>query len=144
MLVDHPMTLTIPVSDLERARAWYRDKLGFNPVHEVPGEALAYRTGSGPAELAGFGLLLQPLQRQLDVFGVGRGAVLHPGRELRRFTDPTGTAVPGALGHLAAALGRFDVVAPAGHGHDAGRLDVEGEGLAWLRIGDGAYGGPPA
>jgi catechol 2,3-dioxygenase-like lactoylglutathione lyase family enzyme len=32
MLVDHPMTLTIPVSDLERARAWYRDKLGFNPI----------------------------------------------------------------------------------------------------------------
>jgi catechol 2,3-dioxygenase-like lactoylglutathione lyase family enzyme len=51
MLVDHPMTLTIPVSDLERARVWYCDKLGFNPVHEVPGEALAYRTGSGQSLL---------------------------------------------------------------------------------------------
>jgi catechol 2,3-dioxygenase-like lactoylglutathione lyase family enzyme len=51
MLVDHPMTVTIPVSDLERARAWYRDNLGFNPVHEVPGEALAYRTGSGQSVL---------------------------------------------------------------------------------------------
>ena len=51
MLVDHPMTLTIPVSDLERARSWYEDKLGLAPVQEVPGEALAYRTGAGQSLL---------------------------------------------------------------------------------------------
>jgi catechol 2,3-dioxygenase-like lactoylglutathione lyase family enzyme len=51
MLVDHPMTLTIPVEDLDRARFWYRDKLGFTPIHEVPGEALVYRTGSGQSLL---------------------------------------------------------------------------------------------
>ena len=47
MLVDNPMTVTIPVSDLERARAWYEDMLGLMPVHVVPGEALVFRTGAG-------------------------------------------------------------------------------------------------
>ncbi len=51
MLIDHPMTLTIPAADLERARGWYYDKLGLTPVHEVPGEALAYRTTSGQSLL---------------------------------------------------------------------------------------------
>jgi len=51
MLADHPMTLTIPVGDLRRARTWYRDKLGFTPLHVLPGEALVYRTGSGQSLL---------------------------------------------------------------------------------------------
>src|SRR5882757_2742755 len=51
MLVDNPMTLTIPVGDLDRARCWYEDKLGITPVHEVPGEALMCRTGSGQSLL---------------------------------------------------------------------------------------------
>ena len=51
MLVDHPMTLTIPVSDLERARAWYRADLGMSPTHVVPGEALVYRTDADQAVL---------------------------------------------------------------------------------------------
>lgn len=46
MLVDQPMTLTIPVGDLQRARDWYRDRLGLSPVDEVPGEALVCRTPS--------------------------------------------------------------------------------------------------
>jgi len=36
----HP---TIPTSDLERARAWYADKLGLAPEEELPG-GLLYRT----------------------------------------------------------------------------------------------------
>lgn len=45
------MTLTIPVSDLERACAWYQDKLGLTPTHVVPGEALVYRTEADQAVL---------------------------------------------------------------------------------------------
>ncbi len=51
MLTDQPMTVTIPVSDVERARHWYDEKLGLAPIHEVAGEALAYRTGSGQSLL---------------------------------------------------------------------------------------------
>jgi catechol 2,3-dioxygenase-like lactoylglutathione lyase family enzyme len=36
----------IPVGDLERARAWYSDKLGLDPSEERPG-GLLYRCGSG-------------------------------------------------------------------------------------------------
>jgi catechol 2,3-dioxygenase-like lactoylglutathione lyase family enzyme len=51
MLIDHPMTLTIPVSDLERARSWYQANLGMSPAHVVPGEALVYRTDADQSVL---------------------------------------------------------------------------------------------
>lgn len=37
----HP---TIPATDLDRARAWYSDKLGLDPDQEFP-DALRYRVG---------------------------------------------------------------------------------------------------
>jgi catechol 2,3-dioxygenase-like lactoylglutathione lyase family enzyme len=46
MLVDHPMTLTIPVNDLERARSWYEDKLGLAPVQERRSADIPHRSGS--------------------------------------------------------------------------------------------------
>jgi catechol 2,3-dioxygenase-like lactoylglutathione lyase family enzyme len=36
----------LPAQDLDRARAWYRDKLGMEPVEERPG-GLLYRTEAG-------------------------------------------------------------------------------------------------
>jgi catechol 2,3-dioxygenase-like lactoylglutathione lyase family enzyme len=36
----------LPVSDLERARVWYAEKLGLHPVEERPG-GLLYRCASG-------------------------------------------------------------------------------------------------
>lgn len=36
MLGRYPMYTTIPVSDLERAAAWYREKLGFEPSVDPP------------------------------------------------------------------------------------------------------------
>jgi catechol 2,3-dioxygenase-like lactoylglutathione lyase family enzyme len=36
----------LPAQDLDRARAWYRDKLGLEPVEERPG-GLLYRTEAG-------------------------------------------------------------------------------------------------
>lgn len=41
-----PPHATLPVSDLERAKAWYRDKLGLVPKEEDPG-GLYYETGGG-------------------------------------------------------------------------------------------------
>jgi catechol 2,3-dioxygenase-like lactoylglutathione lyase family enzyme len=41
---------TIPVTDLDRARAWYADKLGLQPEQEFPG-ALRYRVGEHSAFL---------------------------------------------------------------------------------------------
>ena len=35
----------IAAADLERAKAWYRDKLGFEPVFEMEGVLAAYRSG---------------------------------------------------------------------------------------------------
>lgn len=35
----------IAAADLERAKAWYRDKLGFKPVFEFPGIVANYRSG---------------------------------------------------------------------------------------------------
>jgi catechol 2,3-dioxygenase-like lactoylglutathione lyase family enzyme len=37
---------TIPAQDLERAKAYYRDKLGITPAEERP-EGLRYRCGAG-------------------------------------------------------------------------------------------------
>ena len=46
MLKDRRMHSTIPVSDLERARTWYADKLGLEPVEESPG-GLFYECAGG-------------------------------------------------------------------------------------------------
>jgi catechol 2,3-dioxygenase-like lactoylglutathione lyase family enzyme len=45
MLEHNDIHATIPVTDLDRARAWYADRLGLRPEHEFPGGALRYRVG---------------------------------------------------------------------------------------------------
>jgi catechol 2,3-dioxygenase-like lactoylglutathione lyase family enzyme len=40
----HP---TLPASDIERAKAWYEEKLGLKPVEENPG-GVTYETGGQP------------------------------------------------------------------------------------------------
>ena len=35
----------LPAADLDRAKAWYADKLGFEPTNEMPGFVLDYRSG---------------------------------------------------------------------------------------------------
>jgi hypothetical protein len=45
MLSDFPPHGTIPVADVERAKAWYRDKLRMTPARKIP-EA----PGTGAAE----------------------------------------------------------------------------------------------
>jgi catechol 2,3-dioxygenase-like lactoylglutathione lyase family enzyme len=48
---------TLPAADIERAKAWYRDKLGLEPLEEHEG-AVMYRAGPStfqlyPTQLAG-------------------------------------------------------------------------------------------
>jgi catechol 2,3-dioxygenase-like lactoylglutathione lyase family enzyme len=60
----HP---TIPVTDLDHARAWYADKLGLQPVQELPGAPVV------PGRAA---------QRVPAVPGWGRGNLPPPGGRL--------------------------------------------------------------
>jgi catechol 2,3-dioxygenase-like lactoylglutathione lyase family enzyme len=46
MLAHSDVATRLPVQDLERARAFYSDKLGLEPAEERPG-GLRYRCGSG-------------------------------------------------------------------------------------------------
>ncbi len=46
MLEQFPVHPTLPASDLERARGWYEEKLGFIPKHEDPG-GLWYECAEG-------------------------------------------------------------------------------------------------
>lgn len=46
MLRDSPIAARIAATDIGRARAWYRDKLGLEPeVEQMGGMTLWYRTG---------------------------------------------------------------------------------------------------
>jgi catechol 2,3-dioxygenase-like lactoylglutathione lyase family enzyme len=46
---DRPATVSgmLAASDLERARTWYRDKLGFETAVDYPGGVLGYESGGG-------------------------------------------------------------------------------------------------
>ena len=46
MLADRRVHATIPAADLGRARKWYSDSLGFEPIRELPG-GLMYDAGDG-------------------------------------------------------------------------------------------------
>ncbi|MBI3751292.1 MAG: VOC family protein [Chloroflexi bacterium] len=37
---------SLAASDLARARAWYADKLGLQPLHVIEGEEMVYRQGA--------------------------------------------------------------------------------------------------
>jgi catechol 2,3-dioxygenase-like lactoylglutathione lyase family enzyme len=47
MLTDGTVTANIPAADLDRARAFYADKLGLEPTSEIAGEVLMYATRGG-------------------------------------------------------------------------------------------------
>jgi len=46
MLDQYDVSPTLPASDIERAKAWYRDKLGFSPEEELPDGSAYYKSGS--------------------------------------------------------------------------------------------------
>jgi catechol 2,3-dioxygenase-like lactoylglutathione lyase family enzyme len=45
MLGDFPVYASVPAHDLERARRWYNERLGLNPIVEL-GSTLVYNSGS--------------------------------------------------------------------------------------------------
>jgi catechol 2,3-dioxygenase-like lactoylglutathione lyase family enzyme len=45
MIANIPIHAVLPASDLERARSWYLDKLGLEPVSTNPFGDLRYRAG---------------------------------------------------------------------------------------------------
>ena len=47
MLTSGTVTANIPAADLARARAFYADTLGLQPVTELEGNMLVYRTDGG-------------------------------------------------------------------------------------------------
>jgi predicted enzyme related to lactoylglutathione lyase len=47
MLNNSRVEANVPVSDLDRARDFYADKLGLTPIGEFGGEQLTYRTDGG-------------------------------------------------------------------------------------------------
>jgi len=47
VLREHPIHAVIPAADLERARAFYADKLGLTPTREDRGGGLVYETPGG-------------------------------------------------------------------------------------------------
>ncbi len=49
MLDQGTVTANIPAADLARARAFYAEKLGLTPSHEMEGIMLLYRTAAGSA-----------------------------------------------------------------------------------------------
>ena len=46
MLTQCRVHSTIPAADIDRARSWYADRLGFEPVRELPG-GLMYDAADG-------------------------------------------------------------------------------------------------
>ncbi len=58
MFENSPLELTLPATDLDRARNWYSEKLGLEPVNEEEFGGLEYETGGRsfavyPSEFAG-------------------------------------------------------------------------------------------
>jgi catechol 2,3-dioxygenase-like lactoylglutathione lyase family enzyme len=58
MLDQYDVSATLPASDIQRAKDWYREKLGFTPEEELPDGSAYYRSGSSrfylyPTQFAG-------------------------------------------------------------------------------------------
>ncbi|MDT0170462.1 VOC family protein [Pseudarthrobacter sp. BRE9] len=47
MLKDMELMAVLPAKDIDRAREFYRDKLGLEPVQTIEGDNLVYRCGKG-------------------------------------------------------------------------------------------------
>lgn len=84
MLEDHEFVAMLPVSDLDRARRWYSEKLGFEPVAADDGAA-HYRSGSarfdlyvtqfaGTAQHTQAGWMVDDIERAVEQMR-GRGVV---------------------------------------------------------------------
>src|SRR5271165_6147351 len=92
-------------------------------------------------ELSGFRTLLETLQGEADVLGVGGHPIGDAGGPAGKLGKPARAPVPGALGDAAAAIGGEDVVLPARYGKH-GVPHVECEDTTGFGIGHRALRGP--
>src|SRR5438093_4119909 len=58
MLEQYDIAATLPAADIDRAKAWYQEKLGFSPKETLPDGSAYYRSGSSefflyPTQFAG-------------------------------------------------------------------------------------------
>jgi catechol 2,3-dioxygenase-like lactoylglutathione lyase family enzyme len=85
MLDQYNLEPTLPASDIDRAKAWYRDKLGFTPEEELPDGSAYYRSGSsrfylyatqfaGTAQNTAAGWIVDDLDKEMEELR-GRGVV---------------------------------------------------------------------
>ncbi|TLM70287.1 VOC family protein [Pseudarthrobacter sp. NamB4] len=51
MLKDSPLMAVLPAKDIDRAKDFYRDKLGLEPSESIDEENLIYRCGNGTSFL---------------------------------------------------------------------------------------------
>src|SRR6516165_11136256 len=120
-----------------------------NPDMPAPTTATAgsrlVMAGAADLPLPGLCAPLEALQGQLDVLGIGGRPIGDAGGPGGELAEPAGPPVPGALGDLAAAVGRCqvsDVVLPARYRND-GVPHIECEDATRFGGGDGALRGPP-
>src|SRR5690606_9053606 len=84
VLARFPIRAGVPVSDLDRARAFYSDVLGLELAEEIEGEALHYRCGEGT--------WLEVFRTRAGVVTVS-GIVEMGGHKAAWFTDPDGNVI---------------------------------------------------
>ncbi|TLM81531.1 VOC family protein [Pseudarthrobacter sp. NamE5] len=51
MLKDSPLMAVLPAKDIDRAKDFYRNKLGLEPAESIDGENVIYRCGNGTSFL---------------------------------------------------------------------------------------------
>src|SRR5580693_4004677 len=96
---------------------------------------------ASPGVLPGLSALLEALQGETDVLGVGGHPIGDAGGQAGKLGKPARAPVPGALGDAAAAVGRDDVVLPARH-RKHGVPHVECEDPTRFGVGHGALRDP--
>ena len=117
MLRDLPLYPVLAASDIERARAWYEQKLGLTPETEEAMGSLWYRTGDS-------WFLLYPTQAA----GTARNTVAH-------WTVPDITAVMTELRGRGVVFEDYDF----GNGMATvdGVIEVGGRSAAWFKDSEG-------
>ena len=121
-LANATVATRLPAQDLGRARRWYRDKLGLEPVEERPG-GLRY-------ELAGSEFCLFE--------STGRPSVDAPFTQMA-FTVPDLDRALADLGANGVEFERYDVTDDAGVATIKGNYPSKGSGerAAWFRDSEG-------
>ena len=75
MLANAPVTTMLPVIDLDRARHFYEDKLGLEPLGGSPDGKFSYAVGGTTLAFMGFAYFLVPLLTRRALWSTGLATV---------------------------------------------------------------------